>query len=65
MDPDVSGDQAAETNFEEASSRLNEGLESCRVLVETYRELLAGEHPTAANEDRAAANDDGEEAATG
>jgi hypothetical protein len=65
MDPDVSGDHARETNFEEASSRLNEGLESCRALVETYRELLTGDHPAAANEYTAAANDDGEEAATG
>jgi hypothetical protein len=61
----VPGEQARETEFKEASTRLNAGLETCRVVVETYRELLGVEHPAAANEDGEpiASNDDDEEAA--
>lgn len=32
-----------EENFEDASSRLDEGLKSCRAVVSGYRALLAGE----------------------
>jgi hypothetical protein len=31
-----------ESNFEDESSRLDEGLRSCRAVVSGYRALLAG-----------------------
>jgi len=32
-----------ESNFEHASSRLDEGLRSCRAVLSNYRSLLAGD----------------------
>jgi hypothetical protein len=32
-----------ESNYEDASSRLDEGLRSCRTVVSSYRLLLAGD----------------------
>lgn len=32
-----------QSNFEQASTALNEGLETCRIVVGTYRELLIGD----------------------
>jgi hypothetical protein len=39
----VSIEQTGEASFKEARVKLHEGLETCRVVVGTYRELLAGE----------------------
>lgn len=32
-----------DSNFDEANSRLNDGLRSCRSVVSNYRALLAGD----------------------
>jgi hypothetical protein len=46
-----------DADFEQASSQLNQGLKSCRAVVDNYRAILGGE--TAANDDdRDAANND-------
>ena len=46
-----SGDNARETDFEQASSQLNEGLKSCRAMVDTYRAMLTGEQNDSSNEE--------------
>ena len=42
-----------ENDFERESSRLNDGLKSCRAVVDNYRAMIAGEQPHAANDDSA------------
>ncbi|HEX6741636.1 MAG TPA: hypothetical protein VF079_07575 [Sphingomicrobium sp.] len=43
-------------DFEQASSTLDEGLKSCRAVLQNYRELLVGDHlvaaPIADNDDQ-------------
>ena len=46
-----------QSNFEQASTALNEGLETCRIVVGTYRELLAGDRTAPEVTDAAAAGD--------
>ena len=46
-------DDVREPDFEEASTRLNEGLKTCRAVIDNYRAMIIGEHGS-----RAAANDD-------
>jgi hypothetical protein len=36
----IDGADQREANFEDASSRLNDGLKSCRSVVENYRVML-------------------------
>lgn len=38
-----------DADFEQASSQLNQGLRTCRAVVENYRAILTGEQ--AANDD--------------
>lgn len=38
-----------DADFEQASSQLNQGLRTCRAVVENYRAILTGEQP--ANDD--------------
>lgn len=40
-----------EDDFERESSRLNEGLKTCRTVVDNYRAMIAGEPPHADNDD--------------
>jgi hypothetical protein len=50
----VSGaDDAREPDFKEASARLNQGLKTCRAVLDNYRAMIIGEyvHPAAANDD--------------
>ena len=39
-----SGNDPREPDFEQANSQLNEGLKSCRAVVNNYRAMLAGDH---------------------
>ena len=39
-----------ENDFERESSRLNEGLKTCRAVMENYRAMIAGEQPEADKE---------------
>jgi hypothetical protein len=50
--PKVS-DSPSENDFERESSRLNEGLKTCRSVIDNYRAMIAGEHPHADNDDSA------------
>ena len=36
-----------ECDFERESSRLNDGLKSCRAMVDTYRAMISGENEPA------------------
>jgi hypothetical protein len=47
-----------ENDFERESSRLNDGLKSCRAVVDNYRAMIAGEQPHAANDDSAMSDND-------
>ena len=40
-----------ENDFESESSRLNEGLKSCRAVMDNYRAMIAGDQPHADNDD--------------
>ena len=40
-----------ENDFERESSRLNEGLKTCRAVMENYRAMIAGDQPQADNDD--------------
>lgn len=42
-------EELRDADFEQASSQLNQGLKSCRAVVDNYRAILAGENP--ANDD--------------
>ena len=44
-------DNQRENDFERESSRLNEGLKSCRAVMNNYRAMLAGEQLRADNDD--------------
>ena len=37
-------DNPRESDFERESSRLNEGLRSCRAVVNSYRAMMSGDH---------------------
>lgn len=37
-------DNPRESDFERESSRLNEGLKSCRAVVNNYRAMMSGDH---------------------
>ena len=37
------GEGPRQAEFEEASSRLNQGLKSCRTVIESYRVMLTGQ----------------------
>ena len=39
-------DNSLESDFDEASARLSEGLKSCRSVVQNYRMMLNGENAT-------------------
>lgn len=39
-----SGTDPREPDFEQANNQLNEGLKSCRAVVNNYRAMLAGDH---------------------
>jgi hypothetical protein len=48
----VSGDEPPrEADYDELNSRLNEGLQNCRSMVANYRNLLAVNDASAANDD--------------
>ena len=38
-----SGNDPREPDFEQANSQLNEGLKSCRAVVNNYRAMLIGD----------------------
>jgi hypothetical protein len=38
------GEGPNETEFEQASSQLNQGLKSCRSVLDNYRAILADDH---------------------
>jgi hypothetical protein len=40
-----------ENDYESESSRLNEGLKTCRAVMENYRAMITGERPHADNDD--------------
>jgi hypothetical protein len=40
-----------ENDFERESSRLNEGLKTCRAVMNNYRAMISGEQPEADNDD--------------
>jgi hypothetical protein len=40
-----------EGDFERESSRLNEGLKSCRAVLNNYRAMMSGDHDPANDED--------------
>jgi hypothetical protein len=40
-----------ENDYESESSRLNEGLKTCRAVMENYRVMIAGRQPHADNDD--------------
>jgi hypothetical protein len=40
-----------ENDFERESSRLNEGLKTCRAVIDNYRAMIAGDPPHADNDD--------------
>ena len=42
-------DEPQDADFEQASSQLNQGLKTCRAVVDSYRAILTGE--LAANDD--------------
>ena len=44
-------DSSRESDFERESSRLNEGLKSCRSVVDNYRAMITGEQQHADNDD--------------
>jgi hypothetical protein len=39
-----------DAEVDELSARLNDGLKSCRSMVEHYRAMLGGERPAPAND---------------
>ena len=40
-----------ENDFERESSRLNDGLKTCRAVMENYRAMITGDQPQADNDD--------------
>ena len=40
-----------ESDFERESSRLNEGLKTCRAVMDNYRSMIAGEQTEADNDE--------------
>jgi hypothetical protein len=56
-------DDPNEADFEQASSRLNEGLKICRTLVAGYRALLTTEKKAGAAGNKEVGLDKGEKAA--
>jgi hypothetical protein len=48
-----SGDNLRETDIEQASSQLNEGLKSCRAMVDNYRAMLTGERNGGSDDEEA------------
>jgi hypothetical protein len=46
------GENPRDGEFEQASSRLNQGLKSCRSVVNNYRAILTGDHCHGDNDDR-------------
>ena len=44
-------DDPRENEFERESSRLNEGLKTCRTVMDNYRAMIAGDQPRADNDD--------------
>jgi len=46
-----------QTEFEQASTRLDQGLKNCRTVLESYRVMLTGQNDGAAAEPLAAGND--------
>lgn len=45
----ANSNEPRDADFEQASSQLNQGLRTCRAVVESYRAILTGEQP--ANDD--------------
>ena len=43
-------DDAPESAFERESSRLNEGLKSCRTVMENYRAMMLGDQAAGTDE---------------
>jgi len=44
-------EEQRENDFESESSRLNEGLKTCRAVMDNYRAMIAGGQPHADNDD--------------
>lgn len=44
-------EEQRENDFESESSRLNEGLKTCRAVMDNYRAMIAGDRPYADNDD--------------
>jgi hypothetical protein len=40
-----------ENDFERETSRLNDGLKTCRAVMDNYRTMIAGEQPQADKDD--------------
>ena len=47
----TSGETPPDSDIEQASARLNEGLKSCRTVIDNYRAMLSGEPAAASNDD--------------
>jgi len=53
----IEGEVPPQAEFEEASSRLNQGLKSCRTVLESYRIALTGQTDGAPDQPPPALND--------
>ena len=46
-----------QTEFEQASTRLDQGLKNCRTVLESYRVMLTGQNDAVAAQPPSALND--------
>jgi len=52
-------DDSGDPDFNETSAQLNEGLQSCRAILSSYRVLLSGQNPPANDDDLVPEEPDG------